>query len=615
MRSFDCPGALEKLALKACQTLPLSVYFSLFSVLLLVLLSGEITFAQSGDVVVFPSSEVELLIGPQLKMGSTLNPYSYFDSTQATHGSTHAAAFPAVPPMGLTGTVSVNNGSLTVIGVGTRFLSEVDPFGPAPYFNGRLTVLEPGGTYRQVQVAAVQGDTQLTLTEPYAYSSQTGVGATTYFKHPVNGWNNDIYMNANYYDLALCLYSLYYRTGNPAFLANARKVADSWWLSPQIKGGTVRNFQTYSYSPRNSSLGGLMLRALDGRPEMWDWINEYTRFMFDNWVKVRINDPQLYQGVRDGSYMMLYAAWLGRVLPSSFPLTDGGRRTNGAQLRAQFLADAQDAAVNYYVRLQYHDGSWRWDDGYYTDADGGRLQGITQPFMVGLLLHSLIDVYRGTSSSRVKETIKASVLKAVDHLYNGGPYMKRNAGIPNSPIRWRAFNYFYHGGTTVNPTKYANGDYAGINASTFYDVEGARQASSTILHAMGWAYSVTGDQRFADWGDDVYDSIFGFTEDHVSNYVAGGDQKGYNQHYRAAGRYLAWRYGPNPSPAPPSTPPPTPPTPDPTPIPATNYWQQKSLEEFKTSRKKRKTVRRNSQPQIRVRPDVNEGQDLRLRSR
>ena len=523
---------------------------------------------QNGDAVVFPSAEVEFIVGPQLRMGSALNPFPWFDTTQTTSGERHGAAFPAVPPMILSGTVSVTNGSVIVNGVGTRFLSEVDPNGPAPYFNGRLRVAEAGETtFQQVQVASVESDMRMTLSAPYAFSSQTGVAASTFYNVPTIGWNSDIYMNANYYDLALCLYALYYRTGNPNHLANARKVADSWWLSPQIKSGTARDFQTYSYSPRNSSLGGLMLRALDGRPEMWDWLNAYTRYMFDNWVKLHVDDAQLYQGLRDGSYMTLYATWLGRVLPAEFPLTAGGAATNGLQLRAQLLADAENAAVNYYVRLQYPDGSWRWDDGYYVDADGGRLQGIMQPFMVGLLMHALIDVHRATSSSVKKEAIKASVLKAVDHLYNGGPFMKRSAGIPNSTIRWRAFNYFYHGGTTVNPTKYQNGDFAGVNASSVYDVEGARQATSTVFHALGWAYSVTGDQRYADWGADMFDSIFGFREDPVSDYVAGGDPKGYNQHYRAGGRYLAWRYGANASPTPTPTPSPSP-TATPTPLPS-----------------------------------------------
>src|SRR6185503_15147277 len=300
----------------------------------------------------------------QLKMGSKLNPYPWFDSNELSKGTVHGRDFPRIPPLQLAGTVSVKKGDAIVQGVGTKFLSQVDPSGPAPFFNGRLRIKEGNrDTYQQVQVRSVQSDTQLTLTAPYAFASQTGVQADTEYNDGGN-LNGDIYMNANYYDLALCLYALYYRTGDPQHLAAARKVADSWWISSPIKGGATREFQT-TYSPRNSSLGGLMLRALDGRPEMWDWLYAYTRQMFDLWVKQRINDPQLYQGVRDGSFMLLYATWLAKVLPDSFPTQGGGQTTNGASLRAALLSDAENAAVNYFGRLQYPDGSWRWDDGYY----------------------------------------------------------------------------------------------------------------------------------------------------------------------------------------------------------------------------------------------------------
>ena len=58
-----------------------------------------------------------------------------------------------------------------------------------------------------------------------------------------------------------------------------------------IKGGTVRNFDSGGPVPRHAGVGGLALRAMDGRPEMWDWINAYTRYHFDVWLKRRINDP------------------------------------------------------------------------------------------------------------------------------------------------------------------------------------------------------------------------------------------------------------------------------------------------------------------------------------
>lgn len=420
--------------------------------------------------VTFSNPSVEIIIGPQLKIGE--GGHTYFDTTQVTKGRFHANSFPAVPP----------------------------------------------------------GPTE----------------------------SSDKYINDQYYDQGLCQYALSYRSGDQVDLANARKVTDSWiGFSPINNGKTPIES---SMTPRNISLGGIMLRALDGRPDMWDWIVRFTRFQFDSWVKRYLTETALVNGVRDGSYMLLYAAWLSQVLPSTHP--------NAAILKAEFLADAEKAASDYYLRLQYPDGSWRWGDDYYIDADGGRLRGIMQPFMIGLLLHALIDVYRVTTNTSLKDRIKLAVTKSLDHLFNDGPYMKRNAGIPGTPIRWRAFNYFYHGGTTVTPTKYANGDYAGVNAGNTYDVEGARQATSTILHAVGWAHSVTNDPKYLTMGDEYYDSIFGFKEDQISNYVAGNDPKGYNQHFRAGGRYLAYRAGattppienppPPPPPPPPIEPPPTP---------------------------------------------------------
>ena len=464
MRSSGDRSGLEKsisLASKARQTLPSLLYFHLIVVLLLVG-TGDVASAQGSDAVVIPSAEVEMIVGPQLRLTTATR---YFDQIQSSRGVQHGTNFPATPP------TSDSNG----------------------------------------------------------------------------------YINDQYYDLGLCLYALYYRSGDPTHLALARKVTDSWWsFSPFNSGATPLE---QSFAPRNASLGGLMLRAMDGRPEMWDWLQRYTRYQFDIWLKLRVNNSALHYGIRDGAYMLQYAAWMAKALPDSYPLQSGGMATNGAALRAGFLADVENVAVNYYARLQYPDGSWRWDDfDNVPQPDGGYLHGIMQPFMVGLLLHSLIDVYRATSNTTIRATLKTSILKCVDHLYTGGPYMTRNAGIAGSTLRWRAFNYLYHGGTTVNPTKYANGDYYGINAPNIYSVEGARQNSSTILHAFGWAYSVTGDSKYATWGNDIYDSIFGFTEDQVSNYVAGNDPKGYNQHYRAAGRYLAWRYGTNPPTPAPSNP-------------------------------------------------------------
>ena len=489
------------------------------------------------SLVVFQDPVVEFIVGPQLKIPNEENPHKWFDETQVKNGGRHAREFPAFPPGVLTGSVSVDTKSRTVIGIGTRFTSEVNPKDPAPFFNGRLRIREADGvTFRQVQVLSVQSDTEMTLTAPWAYASQKNALADTLYNDG-NGWNSDIYINLNYYDLGLCLYGLYYRTNDPKYLADARKIADSWWKSPHIKEGTIRTFDTFTHTPRNSSLGGLILRALDGRPEMWDWINAYTRYQFDVWLKSRIKNPQLYLGVRDGAFMLQYATWLAKALPDTFPRQTSGGAVNGTPLRAQYLADVEAIATQYFGRLQYPDGSWRWDDPYGTDADGGTLKGIMQPFMVGLLLQALVDVHRLTTNSSVKSNIQSQITKACQHLFTG-PY-RRNDSTGISNTKWRSFWYLYHGGTTVNPSKYQHGGGSAKTANAVWEVKSERQGISTVLPAFGYAYKVTGDSVYREMGEELFDAAFG-KSDGVRN-EADGTAKNYNQNYRSAGRYLFWR--------------------------------------------------------------------------
>lgn len=347
----------------------------------------------------------------------------------------------------------------------------------------------------------------------------------------------DHYIGSNYYDLSLGLAIAYQRTGDAEFQALSRKVADSWWKSPHIGSGTIRTFDTFTHTPRNASLGGLILRAMDGRPEMWDWINAYIRAQFDSWLKTRIDNPQLHYGVRDGAFMLQYATWLSKVLPDEFPLQSGGTATNGAQLRAQFLADVEAQTLNYFARLQQPDGSWRWDDHDYVDADGGHLVGVTQPFQVGLLLDSLIDVYEVTSSESVRASIIRQVTNACRHYYSAGPYTQQ--WLPALNVKLRGFHYFYHGGTSVNPTKYAKGDLPpDWNPTNPSDVQNQRQAIGLLVAAYGWAWQKTNDRYFLDAGNELWDSAYGDT-DGIRNYMA-GDAKSYNQNCRWAGSYLVW---------------------------------------------------------------------------
>src|SRR5437764_15205413 len=61
----------------------------------------------SDELVRYPNEEAAFICGPQLKSGSALNPYPWFDRTAIEYGQTLGAEVPAVAPRVLTGTVTV----------------------------------------------------------------------------------------------------------------------------------------------------------------------------------------------------------------------------------------------------------------------------------------------------------------------------------------------------------------------------------------------------------------------------------------------------------------------------------------------------------------------------
>src|SRR3989442_9140369 len=380
------------------------------AVLVCLLLSIARTDAQSLDSerVQYPNAETAFICGPQLKSGSALNPFPGFDSTAVTKGASIGSELPAIGPRVLTGTVSVNYGSSSVTGSGTRFTHEVDPHDPGPYYDGWLRILD-GTTYHEVKVASVESDTHLTLTSAWSFTSLSGANGDTY--HSYQGlWNYDWYYRSMYYDTALAEYINYSRTSDPAFLSYARKLADSWWGSQYINFGTVIQGPNY-LPPRSQPFAGLMLRALDGKPEYWDYVYRIVRATFDNWVKWRRDNPTLYYDIREDGYAQLYAVMLARVLPDQYPLyADGtlkpctGMATDDLAQRAALLADAEDIAVNFFGRLQKADGSWRWD---VDDASDPNYQNrnVEQPFMVGLYMESVILLHQWTTNANVKTAL------------------------------------------------------------------------------------------------------------------------------------------------------------------------------------------------------------------
>jgi hypothetical protein len=101
--------------------------------------------------------------------------------------------------------------------------------------------------------------------------------------------------------------------------------------------------------------------------------------------------------------------------------------------------------------------------------------------------------------------------------------------------------YFLYGNTCQSGcgrTVLDGGDRNGIRE--------ARQLNPLLLHAFGYAYFITHDVRYRQWGDEIFAATFGHGSGPGADPfydLADYREKEYNQSYRSAGRYLVWRLG------------------------------------------------------------------------
>lgn len=355
-----------------------------------------------------------------------------------------------------------------------------------------------GGVGRAVvAVTAVPTDDELTILFPYYPPTRQGVPFGLTPVEDLNIWAEDV----NYYDSVLVHYQNYYRTGLDTHLNAARKLADLWWTF--LDGG--RRPLPEAPPPRGIGLTGLMLRALDGRPEMWPFIKAYTDYAFQMWLWERRTYNGLYYGAREGGYMQLYAAQMAKVYPD-------------AGVRAEYFSKSREVALRYWVNLQYPDGSWRWED----EAWKGRGQ---QPFHVGIALEGLIATHRLTQERPILDAI----LKSLDHLISiqqPAPCRSALYAVFNDDGPW--------GLACPGPDARPDRD----------QIQDGRALNNTIIHAFGYGYALTGNEAYKRAGDDMFAATFGAGRGPGADEFWGRadtSMKQYGQSFRSSGSYLAYR--------------------------------------------------------------------------
>ena len=248
---------------------------------------GSIVTDTSG-VIITGTPAVDALIGPLMSFG--MSPWPWLDDRHKAAADLRIAQldtyYPAYWDVADAGSVSVTQGSYTVSGSGTAFTTLFcqGPGSPTvPISGAAIIIWHPltGGTgRRELLVKSCQSDTQLTFAETSPAGWQLGTGTGLRYADNANRqWWSFNSAPANYYDNVAAFYSLYYRSGLTQYRDAARKLADRFWASPQTDQG-----MGLDWPARSASVMGMVLRALDGRPEMWDGLHKVFDYYGTNYI-------------------------------------------------------------------------------------------------------------------------------------------------------------------------------------------------------------------------------------------------------------------------------------------------------------------------------------------
>jgi hypothetical protein len=526
-----------------------------------------------GGRVLTGNAVVDTILGPLLAFGQS--PWPWFDDRHKALADFFGnllvtdADWSAQWNTALPGQIGVTNGSATVTGVGTTFQTHfcggAGNTAPDESYTFVVWYLQ-GTTYGRANygVSRCASQTELTLSSNYTTTSGTASGLSYARWHSYGTWIGNS-TNINFYDNVLAYYALYYRTGLTIYRDYARTLADAWYTMPYVDKGlpTIKDGSINMY-PRNLALSGLILRAVDGKPEYWDGLEPILDV-----TAARIQYTTELYDIRETGYDVAYVALGALFCP------DSGKRT-------LYTTALQSALVNRWQPQQQPNGNWRmiaygydsWDaqpgtvtvtngsslvTGSGTNWDSGRTDGKffwvlddtayytatynsptqvsldrpyagptasgkewafhgdlvgrgTQPFQMGIVATAWNWAYLALNAAGSSHTATARkfVLDAADWIadYGVSPTAK---GL-----------YYARGFLNCEPISDGNPN-CGAGS-----VEDARYLNSEVIRAFTSAFLLTGDPKYLARGDQLFGAVWGkdggpqSDSIYVSEYADGG---------------------------------------------------------------------------------------------
>ena len=414
----------------------------------------------TNSIVVQSDSTIATVLGENLRSGAS--PWTWFDTKEMAVANALGATIPEFQGNAtLAGTLTVTNGSTTITGSGTSFASQFACNG-----SDNIVIHYPingggGALGRRTYVVLSCSGADMTIYNPSggydASNTASGVAFGKISNDDNGSWANHS-NNWNYYDSVAALYRLYYRTGNTDYRTQARALADQWWVYP-IDGCRAWEYGqgTWQIPPRVMSVMGLMLRANDGRPEIWTQLMNcvsvpYTNLLF-NYYAYQPN--QNIAEIREQGYVFMFTQLAAIMHPD-------------APTRATWQTNA-NTARDYFLANQTAYGGWAFVLGanqqYY---GGGNFPWQGFPLMQALRLN-----YEVTGSA----TAKAGLKSYIDYIIAEGLDSSNDGGFYEDTYFTWCPDYSNEKTGTVTAT---NGSTAVTGSGTLFQSQYACNGTDTI---------------------------------------------------------------------------------------------------------------------------------------
>lgn len=474
----------------------------------------------AAGVVVPGVSAIGFTTGELLRSGAS--PWPFYDRNRPRRavavGTLLTAQMAASINTPLEGTLALANGSTSITGTGTLFLTR--------YAVGARILIyydQGGGRISRTTyvIANVASNTSMTLSAAWNRPAQSGIQHQRWGMGEGGDADSAWAEGYNYYDNILALYISYYKTGFSQIASYADQMAQYWWLYADLG-------RNYGFAPRQASLEGLTIAAQRGvlnAAEVYTYIDNYSWSWpggappgYRNYIGERNTSTgyqNFYFGARESGYSLRHAVLLAQQHPDSAVRTVWLNRL-AANVQNHYR-DYQCKASNPVSpnRCRFPEGAFRWEDAAWSPNLA------EQPWHTGIVMQGLIRFHRLTSN-----TVAQSVMNDwVNHLMvNTQPdgATSRSLFQGNFPssfpgVNCRGYYYWHLRGSAT--TLLSPGDVAAGCPGPPEAIYGMRDTNNEIVSSMGYVYRLTGNAEIKARGDDMFGGTWGADDGYFGQWV------------------------------------------------------------------------------------------------